>query len=80
MVEHILQIISEKITLVPKCKQWLHERDGLHKLFTGVQRKILIKKFSWKDQKEMSELNGSEKIKGSCPKQNLFIVRFTLKK
>ena len=33
-------MFSEEITLVSKCKQWLHERDGLHELFTGVQRKI----------------------------------------
>ena len=63
MVEHILQIISEKITLVPECKQRLHERDGLHKLFTGVQRKILIKISHEKTKRKMSGLNGSEKYK-----------------
>ena len=35
-------MFREEITLVSKCKQWLHERDGLHELFTGVQRKILM--------------------------------------
>ena len=25
-----------------KCNQWLHERDRLHELFTGVQRTILM--------------------------------------
>jgi len=38
-----------------------HERDGLHKLFTGVQRKILIKLSHEKAKRKMSELNGSEK-------------------
>ena len=59
MVERILQMFSEKITLVPKYDE--HERDGLHKLFTGVQRKILIKLSHEKAKRKMSELNGSEK-------------------
>ena len=42
VVELITQLFREEITLVSKCKQWLHERDGLHELFTGVQRKILM--------------------------------------
>ena len=42
VVELITQMCREEITLVSKCKQWLNERDGLHELFTGVQRKILM--------------------------------------
>ena len=51
VVEFITQLYREEITLVSECTQRLHERDGLHVLFTGVQLKNSDGCFPWKDRK-----------------------------
>ena len=69
VVELITQMFREEITLVSKCKQWLHERDGLHELFTGVQRKILMAVSHGQTENDKTKL--FRKIKGNNDKVKL---------
>ena len=80
VIELITQMFGEKITLLSKCKQWLHERDGLHKLFTGVQRKILVV-FSHHEKTENGKTKQFRKIEGNCDVVDLKPLKvFVIKK